>query len=64
MAIQAENECSVLTVLNTIGREETLLAKYERNETVKSQIKLIMDVMKSPLGLLRLKRSTLPYHGS
>ena len=50
MAVQAENECPVLTVLNTIGREETLLAKSERNETVKSQIKLIMDVIKSPLG--------------
>ena len=50
MAVQAENECPVLTVLNTIGREETLLAKSERNETVKSQIKSIMDVIKSPLG--------------
>ena len=50
MAVQAEIEYPVLTVLNTIGREETLLAKSERNETVKSQTKLIMDVIKSPLG--------------
>ena len=50
MAVQAEIECPVLTVLNTTGREETLLAKSERNETVKSQTKLIMDVIKSPLG--------------
>ena len=55
MAVQAENECPVLTVLNTIGRKETLLAKSERNETVKSQIKLIMDVIKSPLGATKIE---------
>ena len=55
LAVQAQNECPVLTVLNTIGREETLLAKSERNETVKSQIKLIMDVIKSPLGATKIE---------
>ena len=55
MAVQAEEECSILTVLNTIGGEETLLAKSERNEAMKSQIKLIIDVTKSPLGAAKIE---------
>ena len=42
-------------MLNAIGGGETLFAKSERNETMKRQIKLLLDIMKSPLGTTKIQ---------
>ena len=42
-------------MLNAIGGGETLFANSERNDTMKRQIKLLLDIMKSPLGTTKIQ---------